>query len=224
VRNLGLAGAFALLAATSVHSQHKQVPTNPGSPCGERSSGLPDDYYDAVLGHIEPPPWKHSLIKISVGTVTKVALLTDGYTFKLWTETVTPQDIGEFLLKLDRSCRLPADPADAAALIKIKWESADLSAAEFAQLHQNLTNALSRYAASAQEKYSSMIATKLGVVYFETLLFRVVYDDDYQQINASVWNDPKQEQNRLMLEWIYALQKLAEDHFHHRIWKEIWEH
>ena len=218
MRFIATALAFAVMAVGPAQAQNKKIPTNPGLPCNGRSPGLPSFYLDAVLSHVEPPNWKHSLIKIAVGTITKVDLLADGETFKMWTDTVTPQDIGEFLLKLDRSCRLPADPADAAALIEIKWESADLSAAEFAQLHQSLTNALSQYAASAQEKCSSMIATKSGVVYFETILFRVVYDNDSQHIDASVWNDPKEEQNRLMLEWIHALQKLAEDHFHCPIW------
>ncbi len=214
MRLLWLAATFTFLMAAPMQPEYKQVRTNPGSKCGNKSRGLPDFYDTAVFERIEPPDWRKSLIRIAVGQTIQLDLWTDGEQFKLWTDTPTPRNIEKFLLDLDQSCRLPADPAEAAALIKVKWESAELSSAQFAQIHQGFTTALSQYTSSTQGRYSTMMESRLKVIYLDSILFRIVYDNSYEHIEVQVWNDPKQGQNKPMLDWIHQLLTLAEANFH----------
>jgi hypothetical protein len=58
---------FIIATAAFTSAQQSMKRLNPGSPCGDQSKGLPDFYREAVLSYIEPPDWKHSLIRISVG-------------------------------------------------------------------------------------------------------------------------------------------------------------
>jgi len=192
----------------------KQVPTR--SQCSPQQQGLAYFFEEKALESIEPPNWKHALIRIGVSSGTKLYLSTDGEKFTLWTSSTTFRDADRFLLNLERSCRLPIEPQDAAALIPVKWESVDLKVEDFAQIHRDLTNALARYAASAQENYASILETNGRAIYLDATAFRVVYDNSYQSFQAEVVDDPKQ--NKAMLEWIQKLQKVAEERFHHTIW------
>jgi hypothetical protein len=196
-----------------------QAPANPGTACGERSKGLPDFYYEAVLAQVGPPDWRKSLVRIVVGRETKLALWTDGETFKLWTDTVDiPQkNIGKFLLDLDRSCRLPADPAIAAGLVKIRWESRDLSAAQFDQIHRHFTVALSGYATAIQDRYGMMMETKLSVLHLDSEGYSVQYDNSYQHVELEVWNLNDDRANS-MIDWVHHLAKLGAESFHRPIW------
>lgn len=216
MRQLVTALVLTLSVGMSVHSQQKQVSTNPGSKCGEQSKGLPDFYYEAVLSNIRPPDWKASLIRIVIGGNTELALWTNGEKFKLWTDTLdnTKTSIEEFLLHLDRSCRLPADPADAASLIKVKWQSRDLSGDQFAQLHRDFTSALSQYSAKMQERYRPMIATRTSVINLDNEGYSVVYDSSYEHVELLAWNRNEDHPLNPMVSWVHELQKLAESVFH----------
>jgi hypothetical protein len=126
------------------------------------------------------------------------------------------KSVGEFLLHLEDSCRLPADPAQAAALIRVRWESADLSAEQFAKIHQQLVDALSQYAGQAQRRYSTIMNTKSSAVYLDTRVFPIHYYNGYERLTLDVFDDPKE--HATMLDWIYQVEKLAEQKFHHPIW------
>jgi hypothetical protein len=188
--------------------------TNPGTVRGDQSKGLPDFYYEAVLARIDPPDWKKSLIRITVGKEKKLALWSDGKNFRLWTDTpeVAQKSIGDFLLDLDQSCHLPGDPADAAALIKAKWESSDLSSPQFGHIHRDFTEALSHYVAKTQNRYDSIIATRLFVVHLDSEGYSIVYDNSYEHLELQVWNMNDQPNNP-MLSWVHQLQRLAEERF-----------
>ena len=62
-------------------NQRPQMQSNPGKACAERSKGLPDFYYEAVLERVRPPDWKKLLVRIIVGGERKLALWTDGDKF-----------------------------------------------------------------------------------------------------------------------------------------------
>jgi hypothetical protein len=203
-----------LLFATGFLPVQEATRTNPGTVCGDRSNGLPDFYYESVIARIEPPDWKKSLIRISVEKERKLALWSDGKNFKLWAGTpeITQKSIGDFLLDLDQSCRLPADPAAAAAFIKIKWESSDLSAPQFEQIHRDFTEALSHYVARIQNRYGGIIATRLFVVHLDSEGYSIVYDNSYEHLQLEVWN-MNDEPNNPMLDWVHGFKRLAEEKF-----------
>src|SRR5271167_469605 len=175
-------GALALLSAGLLYAQDNRPRTNPGKVCGDQSKGLPDFYDEAVLARITPPNWETSLIRIMiVSGERKLALSTNGENFKLWTETpdIPQKTIIDFLFGLDQKCVLPADPTEAVALLRIKWQSADLSAAQFGKIHADFVNALSQFVSSAGGRYDETMKSKLGVIYLHTVLYRVSYDNDY---------------------------------------------
>ena len=206
--------AALLLFATGPLPAQEPGRTNPGTVCGDRSKGLPDFYYEAVIARIEPPDWKKSLIRITVGEEKKLALWSDGKTFKLWTFTseIAQKNINDFLLDLDQSCRLPADPSEAAALIKVKWESSNLSSPQFEKIHRDFTEALSHYVAKTQDRYDGLIATRLRVVHLDAEGYSIVYDNSYEHLELVVWNMNDQPINP-MLSWVHQLQALAEEKF-----------
>jgi hypothetical protein len=206
--------AALLLFVTGPLPAQEPAQTNPGTVCGDRSKGLPDFYYEDVIAHIEPPDWKKSLIKIILGQNNRLALWSEGKTFTLWrgTPEITQKSIGNFLLDLDQSCRLPAAPAAAAALIKVKWESSDLSSPLFEKLHRDFTEALSHYVAKTQDRYDGLIATRLRVVHLDAEGYSVVYDNSYEHLELEVWNMNDEPINS-MLSWVQQLQRLAEGKF-----------
>jgi len=212
--------ALVFCAVASLQVQQKkaqpQPRTNPALPCGERSPGLPDFYYEAVLARIKEPGWQDSLIRIVVGAGMGLVLRTDGEKFELWTDTpeIPQNDIAEFLLNLDQSCRLPADPADAVALLKVKWERKEISSAQFAQLHNSFTQALSEYVSKIQGRYGSLIATRLSASYVDAGQYSIVYDNAYEHIESKAWDVPEHGIVNPMVKWVYELHKLAEDSFH----------
>lgn len=219
-KNIGkLIWVFIIAIAAFANAQQSMKRLNPGSPCAAQSKGLPDFYREAVLSHIEPPDWKHSLLRISIGKEKKLALWTDGDRFRLWTNTfdMAEKTVGEFLFRLDDSCRLPADPAQAAALVRVKWESADLSAEQFAEIHQHLVDALSQYVAQSARKYPTIMSTKSSAIYLDARMFSIRYENGYERLTVDVIDDPKEQGP--MLDWIYQLEKLAEGKFHRPIWK-----
>lgn len=193
-----------------------QSKANPGSPCGKQSKGVSDFYYQAVLERIEPPSWGRPLIKIVVGGEIKLGLWTDGEKFELLTNMPpTPRkSVGEFLGDLDDSCRLPPDPADAVALMNLKWESKELSADQFAQLRRDFTSALAQYAAKMQDRYGSMISTRSYVIHLDSEGYLIVYDNSHDHLNLEAWNENEDHPVSPMIDWVHKLQELAQDSFH----------
>lgn len=216
---------LGVLTTSSVNSQEPkaQLQKTPAAVCGDQRAGLPDFYYDGVLSLIKPPQWRRGLIQIMVGGQIKLGLWTDGQEFQSWTNTldISQKNIGQFLLDLAQTCRLPPDPADAAPLIKINWESKDLSATHFAQLHRDFTRALSRYVANIQGRYAGMIATGTYIVSLDADAYRIDYDNSYEHVQIDATNrnsdlDP-------MVDWARELQKLGEESFHKPIWQRAIE-
>ncbi len=200
-----------------------QSRSNPAAPWGDRSHGLPDFYYGGVVSLIQPPEWRHGLIRIMVGGEIKLGLWTDGQKFKLWTNKldIAQKSINQFLLDLDQDCHLPPEPQDAFALLKITWESKDLSAAQFAQLHRGFTEALSKYAANMQGRYADMIATRTSIVSLDADAYSTIYDNSHEHVQIDATNqnsDPDP-----IVDWARRLQKLAEESFHRPIWRRVSE-
>jgi hypothetical protein len=196
-----------MVAVLPTYSRDQEPRTNPGIVCGEGSAWVPM-YYNALYDEIEPPEWRHAAIRISIEGWRKLDLWTDGKTFKLWTDARVPSNIEQFLLDLNKSCRLPADPAEVAKLIKVEWESADLSSTQFEQIHKGFTKALAEYVSSAQRRYSTMEWN----IYLDATIYRIKYHNGIEDIDVKVVEDPKQ--HKLMLDWVHEVQKLAEARFH----------
>ena len=204
-------GALIFLSAASGETQQKAAKTNPAAPCGHESAGLPGFYYEAVVARLTPPHFERSLISVAEGAEIKIVLMTDGEKFELWTDTpeTSQKSVNEFLLDLNQSCRLPPDPADAAGLIKLKWESRPISAAQFEQAHSEFTSAISQYVSKAQARYEHLIEERMLTMHLDTLRYPIVYDNQHEHIELDVWNsadDP-------MVKWVRQLKKLAEDKF-----------
>ncbi len=120
------------------------------------------------------------------------------------------------MLDLDQDCHLPPDPQDAFPLPKITWESKELSAAKFAQLHLGFTSALSKYASNIQGRYAEMIATRISVVFFEAEAYSIIYDNNYEHVEIRARN--RDEDLDPVVAWARKLQKLGEDNFQTPIW------
>jgi|SRR5277367_2149268 len=218
---LVLCGVAVTSPLLNAQVSQDQAQSNPAAACGGQSRGLPDFCYDGVLSLIKPPEAQHHLIEIMAGGETRLVLWTDGQMFKLWTnKVVTPQkNIGQFLLELDQGCHLPPDPQDAFALLKMTWESKDLSAAQFARLHRGFTEALSKYAANMQGRYAKTIATRTSIVSLDADAYSIIYDNSYEHVHLDATNrdgdtDP-------VVVWARGLQKLGEESFHRPIWRRV---
>ncbi|MGI0085835.1 MAG: hypothetical protein ACREBQ_12210 [Nitrososphaerales archaeon] len=201
-----------LFTVVSLQGQQRHAKTNPPAPCGDQSSGIPDFYYQSVIGDFLPPGFRGSLIHISEGAEIKLVLLTDGKKFELWTDTPeTPiRSVNQFLLDLDQSCRLPPDPDDAVALIKLKWESRELSPDQFAQLHRDFTNALSQYVANAQDRYSTLVTTQMLSIYPDAIRYPIVYYNNHESIKIEAWDVPTDPVSK----WVHELKRFGEESFH----------
>jgi hypothetical protein len=115
-----------------------------------------------------------------------------------------------FLFDLDEHCRLPLDPADAAKMIKLKWEKVDLSATQFAELHRQFTEALLSYTSRAQARYEPLLSEGYETVHLGAFQYPIVYDNQQEHIELKVWDaagDP-------MVKWVHDLKQLAESSFH----------
>jgi len=214
MRRVSVVGILIVATSALTYSQQKQFRTNPGTRCGDASTIRNDDDYGefyrrAVYDSFEPPDWGKAHIRIALRGATELRLWTDGKRFQIWTYATTPRNINKYLDDLSDACRLPANPSDAARLIKIKTESADLSGTQFAQIHKDLILATSQYLSSAQQRYG-----KLGDhLYLDATVDRVLYDNTYERIEVTVIDDPKE--FGPMVDWIRQLLQLAENSFHH---------
>jgi hypothetical protein len=156
------------------------------------------------------------LIRIMVGGEIKLALWTDGEKFMLSTDTfdLPQKSIGKFLLALDRSCNLPSEPRDAAALIKFHWEHKELSAAQFAQMHQEFSAALVQYVTQIQSRYAPLVASRASGSYLDAVQYSIVYDNNSEHIEIGAWDVPENHVLNPMAAWVHWLHKFAEDSFY----------
>jgi hypothetical protein len=185
--------SLALLSAVTLPPRlvGQELQKNTPAVCGEHPSYLSDSYEAAVLSLIEPPNWKNNLIRIMVGNQIKIGLWTDGEKFKLWAGSpdIPQKNIYEFLEDLDEACHLLPDPRHAVDLIKFKWESKDLTAAQFAQLHRDFTKGLSQYGSTIQGRYAGMLATRTWVIHLDAIQYSVIYDNSFEHVELRVWED-----------------------------------
>jgi hypothetical protein len=181
--------------------------TNPGKPCGDQSFSLPDYYDEAVMEHLKRPNVR-SLVSITVGTGDKIILETDGTKFRLWTgiPDIPENNVNEFLFKLDDLCKLPTDPSDAAAMIKMKWQQKQLSSAEFWELPRNFIAAASQYILEADRGTRSSVASGLETLHLDTDDYSIKYKNQSQYIELRVLYSTRPDP---LLQWIDNLKKLA---------------
>lgn len=197
----------------SARSQEKgRNHAKPAAPCHRESTSIPGSYYWDVISEFKPPHFENYPISIAEGAEKKIVLVADGDKFEMWTDTpqISQKGVGDFLFDLDDHCRLPLDPADAAKMIKLKWEKVDLPAAQFAELHRQFTEALLHYTSRAQDRYEPTLSTKESVIYLDAFNYRIVYDNQQEHIELQVWDtagDP-------MVKWVHDLKQLAESSFH----------
>jgi len=212
-----------LFFPASLQSQQVQQRANPAEPChNQKKWTIPDDYYFAVLAAIKPPGLGRSLVRIVFGGEIKIVLWTDGEKFQLSTDTfdLPQKSIGKFLLDLDRSCQLPPDPEDAAALIKFNWENKQLSAAQFAQFHDGFATALAQYVAKIQVRYRPLMSRGMIGSYLDAVNYKIIYDNTYEHNEVNAWDVPENNALNPMAAWVHELQKFAAQTFHRPFGRE----
>jgi hypothetical protein len=192
---------------------HAQL--NREASCINQRKGVPQSYLVAVLAQINPPGWDQGLVKITMGAERKLALWTDGEKFRLWMDSpeLPQKSISAFLRDLDESCHLPSNPLDAAALIRVTWESTELSAVEFSRIHHSLMSALSQYVDKVRDRYNSITETRLIPIYVDSSSYRIVYDNHFEHIEIEAWNVSEPTEENLLIKWAHDLQKLAQGSF-----------
>ena len=187
--------------------QPSQIRPDGGVKCGNAKDGIPPAFYQAVIASVKPPEWKHPLISVTLVDERNVVLATDGKKFKLWSSApdIPHATISEFLRDLDQSCRLPADPAEAARMLKTKWKSKELSAVEFNELHREFVTALTQYIANIPTRYHSIMKEGTVGVYVDTALYTVTYDNSENHVELEVWDDPKPAYQKALVRWLRKL-------------------
>jgi hypothetical protein len=187
----------------------------PATICEDQSKALPDFYYEAVLARIKPPGSQDWLLSITLNGENKLVLGTTGDQFQLWTDTpdLEQKTIHQFLRDLAASCRLPYNPADAAALVKVKWEVKELSATQFSQIHVDFTQAASGYVSKAQDRYGSLLKAKMLSVYLDASFLGIIYDNRHEHFELQVLDDGDKIVDP-MVKWGHDVLKLAEESFH----------
>jgi len=214
MRILALA-IFVLCTSTFLPARAEKPRTNPGKPCGDDSKGLPGFYYEAVLARISPP--ENSLLSISLTGEKTIVLEATGDRFELWADTfdIPQKTIHQFLMDLDQQCHLPVDPQDAAALVKVRWESREISPTQFLELHRDFLQVLSAFVSKARDRDSSMLETKMLTMHLDAFRFTIVYENHTEHIEVQAWDVPeKGKPMDPVVKWALHLQKLAEDKFH----------
>jgi hypothetical protein len=221
-----LAGALALLWAAPLWpqgQQPQQTQPSQGANCGNTPAlHQTTQYYDDVVRAIHPPFPASQGITILVGDEKKLVLHTDGEKFQLWTDTLDmpAKNIWTFLNDLDDACHLPLNPADVVGLLKVKWQSQEISRAEFERLHTDFMTALAQYASGVQKKSAYFLATRAEAFYLDASDYTIVYDNTYQHFQIQAPDVPDDHKVDPMIEWVHELQKAAEDSFHRPFGRE----
>lgn len=225
VRKLWIAaGGLVLVFSTASPQAHPHNDQKQSKGCPEQHLGPPLYYYEGVVEYIRPPRWHVSLVRISLGREKKLMLETDGPRALLWMDTIETSDgnVSRFLRDLADSCKLPSDPRDAAQMLKVRWDSRELTRTQFGQFHTDFTIAATRYISEIQESYSARMATGMMSFYVHTPQIPIVYDNSDQHIELVVWahTEGSGKKEEPILEWVHDLRDFAEHEFHQRIWRE----
>jgi len=202
---------IAVLAASAEGQQTQQ-----DKHCVAQPQELSYAWKSQVLNDIHPPDWNAYIVRIDVNMVDKVVLWTDGHKYKLWVAKITYREVDDFLDALNKTCRLPKEPRDAAKAVPVKWESAELTALQFDTIHQNLIRSLSAYVADIGDRYKSLVNTGEVAYYVDAGVIRVSYQNTYEEFQLMVPNASGSPQP--MFGWFHDVEKLVEDKFHHSVW------
>jgi len=183
--------------------------------CEDQRKALPDSYPEAVLARIRPPNSQDFLVSINLAGDPKLMLGTTGDHFQLWTyiPDLGGKNVREFLKDLADSCRLPFLPGEAAALVKVKWESKELSATQFDQIHREFTRAASAYLSKAQNRYGPLLKTKMLTTHLDALYFEITYDNQDEHFELRVWDEGDKSTDP-MVKWGHDVLRLAAQSFH----------
>ncbi len=210
-----IAGAALLVifVAAPLQPQEPQSRAAPSAGCVHEAQAL-GWRYDEIVSLIRPPDWDQQAVTIAMGEPSKLILRTDGdKEFELLAGEPEQPDVYEFLLNLANSCRLPADPEAAADLVKTRWETRQISRAQFEKLHGDFTAALAQYASRINATYGSIISTHLVSSPVDAAREIIVYDNHGEHVEVYSWivEDNKDDP---ILKWGRELNQFAADTFH----------
>ena len=208
-----VAALLVLSSALPLRRQESHSQAAPSAGCVQEGQAL-GWRYDEIVSLIWPPDWDQQAVTIAMGEPSKLILRTDGdKEFELLAGEPEQPDVYGFLLDLANSCRLPADPEAAADLVKMRWETRQISRAQFEKLHADFTAALAQYAARINATYGSIISTHLISAAVDAGRELIVYDNFSEHVEVYSWivegnkDDP-------ILKWGRELNQSAADTFH----------
>jgi hypothetical protein len=202
---------YALASTASAATANPQ--TGPSAACAHLQ-GM-DLTYDEIVGLIRPPDWDDQAVTITMGGADKLILRTDGdKKFELVAGEPVQPGVYTFLIDLDNSCQLPPDPEAAAELVKMRWETKEISRAQFEQLHRDFTAALAQYATRINATYDSIISTHLVSTFLDAGLEMIVYDNQTDHVEVRAWNIERDRKSNPILEWAHEFSQFAADTFH----------
>jgi hypothetical protein len=225
MKNLPLVITIAFCWGSPLLSQQSQK----GSPklisnCAQQKNGLASGaYVDAVLREVRPPtvlpPSPVSAgIKVAVqfASQVKVFLYTDGHKFELLmgTANVPGNNVWSFLEDVADSCSLPPDPADAVKLLKIKWNTKELSQEEFVHLHADFMAALTSYISTVRERADHFMTKQISGGGVDASYYTIMYDNSWEHLEINELDLPLDGQTSPMIKWVHDFQKQVERTFH----------
>ncbi len=184
----------------------------------ERNALASGAYGYSVLGHVWPPRFPVSrgiTIAVQFTPEVKVFLHTDGTTFELWrgTARVRGNNVWQFLEDQAASCRLPADPAEAVKLLKIRWESKQLKRDQFEQVHEHFMTALTGYVSTVQERSAFFMARSIMGGGVDVSRYPIVYDNSWEHFEIEELDLPIRGKTTPMMEWVHEFRNLAGQSF-----------
>ena len=204
VENMRLAIVFILLQASILVGQDVK-------PAGcAKEPGLGTGWYAGVVWErIEPPGFRGGriVITINLDPQSKLLLIAKDGRFELWRGTLS-QNIYGLVNDLDKACRLPLNPALAVSLVEVDWKSLEITPAEFAALHGDLTAGLSRSISAAQSRYGPELRGG-GRMVLHAKQYTILYDNSgYEHFEFRV-DDYAPDDNPLV-NWVHRVETLSE--------------
>jgi hypothetical protein len=221
MKNSLLVLILALCWTSPLHSQRRPEhgPVKVGVSCKAQSHALESGVYGfAVLEHVWPPAFPASrgiTVAVQFRPEIKAFLHTDGSKFELWVGTadVPGNNVWEFLEDLADACHLPADPADAVKLLKIRWEAKELQRVQFEQLHKDFIASLTDYVSTVRERSAYFMATTGIGGGVDAAIYPIVYDNSWEHFEIEEWDLPINGQPGPMIKWLREFQSVAEQTF-----------
>ena len=87
------------------------------------------------------------------------------------------ENIFKTLQRLEDTCQLPGDPAEALRMLNVQWEIRVIDASQFERLHRGFTEALKAYVLDSQSRYRSVLDGNIGFM-LDAEGWDVTYDND----------------------------------------------